>query len=51
MHRKKYFSLTLAILFFNLLIPSQSFAAESANFGEVIDAWFGVLVSARTKII
>lgn len=45
MHRKKHFSFTLAILFSSLLIPSQSFAAESANFGEAIDSWFGVLVS------
>jgi len=45
MHRKKHFSLTIVIIFFSLWIPSQSFAAESASFGEAIDGWFGVLVS------
>lgn len=44
MHKKIHWLLVLGTLFFGLLISSQSFTAESADFNTIIDAWFGVLV-------
>jgi len=45
MHKKTHWPFVLGILFSSLLISSQSFAAESTGFNEIIDAGFGVLVS------